>query len=234
MNTMRLDKYLASYGGMSRKEARAAVRKGRVLLDGVPAGKEDVRVEDGQEICLDGCIIRAEQYVYYMMNKPAGVVSATKDERERTVLDLVETTGRELFPMGRLDKDTEGLLFLTDDGMLAHRLLSPKFHVEKTYEFTYDGVLEKDAVQRFAEGIDIGEKRMTRPARLELIGEGLARLTISEGKFHQVKRMIAKAGGHVTYLKRISMAGIELDKELGQGEYRRLTEEEIQKLRGET
>ncbi len=230
---MRLDKYLATYAQMSRKEAKKAVREGRVSLDGEAAVREDGKVTDGQEVCLDGVVIRAEEFVYYMLNKPAGVISATSDRIERTVIDLVDAKGREIFPMGRLDRDTTGLLILTDDGALAHRLLSPRYHVEKVYEFWYEGQLVPDAVRLAAEGIDIGEKTPAKPALLELPDspESSARLTISEGKYHQVKRMAAKLGGHVTQLRRVSFAGVVLDEALQPGEYRPLTEEEVIHLR---
>ena len=228
---VRLDKYLSDHTELSRREAKAAVRKGRVSVDGETALHEEVKVLITQKICIDGREVKAEQYAYYMMNKPAGVVSATRDERECTVCELMEGIHRELFPIGRLDKDTEGLLLLTDDGALAHRLLSPKYHVEKTYYIEYEGLLTADAEVRFAEGVDIGEKKITRPARLKRKQDGQAFLTISEGKFHQVKRMIACVGGRVTYLKRLSMAGLMLDNRLAAGEYRRLLPEEAETLR---
>lgn len=228
---MRLDKYLASYAGVSRKEARQLVRRGHVSVDGRVVKSETVKVNREQQITLDGEEIQGEEYVYYMMNKPAGVVSATRDERDRTVLDLMPEVQRDIFPMGRLDKDTEGLLILTDDGALAHRLLSPAYHVDKTYEVEYEGNLHETAAADFLLGIDIGERRMTKPAKLELLSPGRARLTISEGKFHQVKRMFAVAGGQVTGLRRVTMAGILLDETLAPGEYRRLSEEEVEQLR---
>lgn len=231
MNRMRLDKYLSDYTELSRREAKIAVKKGRVSVDGEVASREDEKVLPGQRVCLDGEEIKAEQYVYYMLNKPAGVISATRDDRERTVLELIGETSRNLFPVGRLDKDTEGLLIVTDDGALAHRLLSPKYHVEKTYYVEYDGVLAENAEALLTEGIDIGEKRNTGYAHLERQKEGQALLTISEGKYHQVKRMIAKLGGHVTYLKRLTMAGLSLDNGLAAGEYRRLSEAEIERLK---
>lgn len=228
---MRLDKYLSAYAGVSRKEARQLVRKGRVSVDGIPVQSEAVKVAREQQITLDGETIQGDEYVYYMMNKPAGVITATKDERDRTVLDLMPEVRRDIFPMGRLDKDTEGLLILTDDGALAHRLLSPAYHVDKTYEVRYEGELRETAAEEFRQGIDIGERRNTKPAHLELLAPGRARLTISEGKFHQVKRMFAAAGGRVTNLRRVAMAGLLLDACLKPGGYRRLSEEEVEQLR---
>lgn len=229
---MRLDKYLATYAQMSRKEAKEAVRRGRATVDGVQAVKEDSKVEEGCTVCLDGEPVQAEEYVYYMLNKPAGVVSATSDQTEKTVLDLIDTKGRAVFPVGRLDKDTTGLLILTDNGILAHQLLSPRYHVEKVYEFHYEGELVPEAVRLAAEGIDIGEKHLTKPAVLELLDQAghFARLTVSEGKYHQVKRMAAKLGGHVTELKRVAFGGVVLDMALQPGEYRMLAEEEVDQL----
>ena len=228
---VRLDKYLSSYAGMTRKEARQAVRRGVVQVDGVVVKSESEHVETDQQILLNGIEVQAEEFVYYMMNKPAEVITATKDARNKTVLDLMPEIKREIFPMGRLDKDTEGLLILTDDGALTHRLLSPAHHVEKVYEVEYEGELPKTAVEDFARGLDIGERRITKAARLEIVAPGQARLAISEGKFHQVKRMFAVEGTRVTGLKRTVFAGVHLDESLASGAYRRLTEEEMKQLR---
>lgn len=253
MAQIRLDRYLATYGEMTRKEARDVVKKGKVTVNAKKAVRVDEKVEaDSDRVCIDGIPIAVKEHIYLMLNKPAGVVSATRDGKEKTVLDLVECGKREIFPVGRLDKDAEGLLLLTDDGELAHRLLSPKYHVEKCYLVEYEGKLFEDAVELFARGLDIGEKKMTKPAKLELIGgeeiEGentvadskygkhglyMAKITISEGKFHQVKRMVAAVGGHVISLKRLSMGTLVLDQKLKQGEYRKLTEEELEALMNE-
>ena len=230
---MRLDKYLATYAGLSRKEAKAAVKSGRVQVDGRTAEKFDEKIQKNAVVYLNQKLIVVEEHIYLMLNKPAGVVSATRDDRERTVVDLVDCAGRELFPVGRLDKDAEGLLLLTDDGALAHRLLSPKYHVKKCYYVRYEGVLSEDAAELFRQGVDIGEKKHTLPAELEILGGGQAKLTISEGKFHQVKRMIAKVGGRVTALKRLTMGNLVLDDNLAPGEYRRLTKAEIDDLAGQ-
>lgn len=228
---LRLDRYVSSCTELTRKEAKKAIRSGRVTLFGKKLTSEEEKIEESAPICLDGRKLTSEQYVYYMLNKPAGVLSATKDADAPTVLDLVETGGRDLFPVGRLDKDTEGLLILTDDGMLAHRLLSPRYHVKKVYELQYEGELLPEAEECFLSGMDIGEKNRTKPALLSKIGEKKAKVTLSEGKYHQVKRMIAKVGGRVVYLKRTAMADITLDDSLKTGEYRRLTPEEIQRLK---
>ncbi len=227
MEKMRLDKFLAAYTTLSRKEAKKAIRKGEVTIDGMAVESETQKVFTDQVITIRGEKIKAVRHIYLMLNKPQGVLSATKDREEKTVMDFLPDMGRPLFPVGRLDKDTEGFLLLTDDGALAHKLLSPAYHVAKTYEIEYSGNLADNAVSQVLQGIDIGEKHLTKPAELCLIEKGRARLTITEGKFHQVKRMISALGGKVTYLKRISMAGIMLDENLAKGDYRELTEEEV-------
>lgn len=224
---MRLDKFIATYTTLSRKDAKKSIRGGKVSVDGAVIKDETQKVSLNQSVCLGGEPIVAKEHIYLMLNKPQGVLSATKDEKERTVMDLVQDVGRQLFPVGRLDKDTEGFLLLTDDGELAHRLLSPAYHVPKTYYLEYTGILDSNAVEMVKDGLDIGEKHVTKSASLCLLEEGQAELTIEEGKFHQVKRMISALGGTVTYLKRISMAGLQLDEGLGTGEYRELTEEEV-------
>ena len=169
-----------------------------------------------------------------MLHKPSGVVSATKDKKEKTVLDLIEGQKRkDLFPVGRLDKDTEGLLLITNDGTLAHRLLAPGKHVDKVYYAKIDGKVTKEDVIRFSEGVDIGDEDLTLPAKLEILTsaeESQILLTIQEGRFHQVKRMFESVGKKVTYLKRMSMGSLILDENLKKGEYRPLTKEEIEKL----
>lgn len=230
---MRLDKYVSTYAGMSRKEARQAVRRGIVAVDGVVVKSESQKVETGQLVTVGQETVQAEEFVYYMMNKPAGVITATRDTRDKTVLDLMPEIKRAVFPMGRLDKDTEGLLILSDDGALAHRLLSPKYHVEKVYEVEYTGELAQTVTDEFARGLDIGERRVTKPAVLSLEAPGRARLALSEGRFHQVKRMFAVSGAHVTGLKRVAFAGISLDESLAPGAYRRLTEAEVEQLRNQ-
>ncbi len=228
---VRLDKYLSSYAGMTRKEARRAVRSGDVQVEGAVVKSESKQVEINQEILVRGEKTEAEEFVYYMMNKPKGVITATRDTKDKTVMDLMPVMKRDIFPMGRLDKDTEGLLILTDDGALAHRLLSPARHVDKTYEVTYEGQLPDTAVEDFQNGLDIGERRITKPAVLEIKEPGKARVIISEGKFHQVKRMFAAEGVFVTGLKRTVFAGLCLDNRLAPGESRKLTETEIECLR---
>ena len=240
---MRLDKYLAHAGMGTRSEVKKLIRSGRVLLNGVLAKKAEEKVSDSSVVIVDGAEISLEEYQYYMLNKPAGVVSATQDPMDRTVVDLITCLHhKELFPVGRLDKDTEGLLLLTDNGALAHQLLSPARHVSKTYLVYAEGELTKEDALLLENEMDIGDKMPTRPAKTanisyhEMSGkEGKSmqtrlELTITEGRYHQIKRMFAKIGKPVQYLKRLSMGSLELDASLSPGEFRRLTEEEINSI----
>lgn len=248
---IRLDKYVAESAGMTRKDAKAALSKGKVRVNGQVVKNGDVKVSSADEVTLDGKSLAAEEFLYLMLHKPAGVVSATEDGRDKTVLDLVREqsaeaadeigeTGyflgkREVFPVGRLDKDTEGLLLLTDDGELAHQLLSPKKHVDKVYFARLDGEVPADAVERFAEGIQVGQDYKALSAKLEVLSvkdrASEVHITLREGKFHQVKRMCHEIGCEVTYLKRISMGNLVLDEALKPGGCRRLTAEEIENVR---
>lgn len=232
---MRLDKFLAEMGVGTRSEVKKLIRRGDVLVDGKKETSPDAKIDAKlQQVTCQGTTIAYEAFEYYMLNKPAGVISATTDEREQTVIDLISTKKRkDLFPVGRLDKDTEGLLLITNDGELAHRLLSPKKHVDKVYYAKISAVVTNEDVQLFAKGVDIGEEELTKPAKLEIVYSGEIseiRLTIQEGKFHQVKRMFEAVGKKVVYLKRLSMGPLELDETLALGTYRPLTEEEIKKL----
>lgn len=235
---IRLDKYLADMGAGTRQEVKKYIRQGRITVEGEVVKKPEMKVdESSQEVALDGAPISYAACEYYMLNKPAGVVSATSDARDRTVLDLIGDKRRKgLFPVGRLDKDTEGLLLITNDGALAHRLLSPKKHVDKCYYASVSGAVTKEDVLRFKEGIDIGnagEKEITMPAELEILISGEVsevRLTIQEGKFHQVKRMFHALGKEVIFLRRERMGSLALDMSLKPGEYRSLTEEELKGL----
>ena len=235
---LRLDKYLTEMGCGTRSQVKKEILKGSVSVNGEIAKKAERKVDtEKDEIIFKGEKIFYAGYEYFMLNKPAGVVSATEDKKERTVIDLIkESKRKDLFPAGRLDKDTEGLLLITNDGQLAHRLLSPKKHVDKVYYAKIDGMVTEEDVKRFAEGIDIGaeEEEMTRPAKLDIMKsaeESEIRLTIHEGKFHQVKRMFLAVGKEVTYLKRERMGPLCLDENLKPGEYRLLTEEEIENVR---
>lgn len=225
---MRLDKFLTQAEELTRSEAKQKIKKGSVSVNGEIVKKPEVKVSVQDEICLDGEGISYKKYRYIMLYKPAGVVSATEDAECTTVLDLITEGKKGLFPVGRLDKDTEGLLLLTNDGVLAHNLLSPKKHVDKTYFAVLDGAVGQKEKELFLQGLDIGDVKQTLPAKLELTEkENEVFITVQEGRFHQVKRMAQAVGRKVTYLKRISMGSLVLDKMLEKGEYRPLTEKEI-------
>lgn len=232
---IRLDKYLADMGVGTRAEVKKYVRQGKVKIDGrvVKSPEEKVDVEIQMVSYLDQ-LVTYETFEYYMLNKPAGVISAATDTREKTVVDLIEEKKhKDLFPVGRLDKDTEGLLLITNDGELAHRLLSPKRHVDKVYYAKVKGVVTEKDVKAFSEGVSLGQGEMAKPAALEILTSdeiSEIRLTIQEGKFHQVKRMFQSVGKEVVYLKRLSMGTLVLDESLPLGAYRRLTREEIEQL----
>lgn len=225
----RLDKRLADTGMWSRKEAKELIRSGRVTVGDTVCRTPEQKVEHHDPIAVDGKSIGAGGAVYLMLHKPAGVVSATEDAREKTVLSLLPEAYQRvgLFPVGRLDKDTEGLLLLTNDGPLAHALLSPRRHVDKVYYAEVDGVLDEADCCAFRDGVTLGDGYICMPAHLERIGPGNAGyVTIHEGKYHQVKRMLAARGKPVTYLKRLRFGPLELDSSLGKGCWRALTEEE--------
>ena len=231
---VRLDKFLADAGVGTRSEVKKYIQKGKVQINGVPAKKPEIKVSEEDEVILDGNkVSRAPEFVYYLLHKPAGYVSATEDKRDRTVMELVPSDRKDMFPVGRLDKDTEGLLLITNDGEMAHRLLSPKKHVDKVYYAKIDGKVTEREVQIFSEGLSIGNDEYAKPSALKILKEGNIseiELTIQEGKFHQVKRMFHAVGMEVIYLKRISMGNLVLDESLKKGEYRRLTEKEVEQL----
>ena len=241
---MRLDKFLCDMNKGTRSQVKKDIKAGLVTVNGMVITKPEYGVnEQTDTVCYKDVNCVYEKYVYYMLNKPAGVVSATEDKRERTVVDLLDREGRgDLFPVGRLDKDTEGLLLLTNDGELAHALLSPKKHVEKEYECHLAHALTAQQIERLEQGVDIGEKELTRPSRVrvltnEVISQSAGKngaedgsiitLTITEGKFHQVKRMLHAVDNEVLYLKRIRMGNLMLDERLEKGAYRRLEKWEI-------
>ena len=229
----RLDKRLANTGKWSRKEARELIRAGRAAVDGAVCRAPEARVEETAPVTVDGTPIGSQGPVYLMLNKPAGVVSSTDEPGAVTVLDLLgeDYQGMGLFPAGRLDKDTEGLLLLTNDGPLAHRLLSPRHHVDKVYYLEVDGVLDGGDVEAVRTGITLADGYTCLPGELEpLPGGRSARITIHEGKYHQVKRMLAARGKPVTYLRREAFGPLVLDQNLSKGGWRALTEEEIQAL----
>lgn len=225
----RLDKILAATGKWSRKEAKALIKAGRVKVEGeTPKGPED-KVAEGALVTVDGHPIHTDKFVYIMLHKPDGVVSSTEDPRDETVLSLLPKELRRigLFPVGRLDKDTEGLLLLTNDGQLAHRLLAPGKHVDKVYYTEVDGALDPSDCAAFEQGITLADGTECLPAGLELLEEpNQALVTLREGKYHQVKRMLASRGKPVTYLKRLSMGPLELDPMLPPGRWRYLSDRE--------
>lgn len=239
MKEIRLDKFLADMNIGTRTEVKKLIKKGLISVNNEIIKKSDHKINVDKDVVtyLEQQIIY-EEYEYYMLNKPAGYVSATQDNVFPTVMDLIKSKKKDnLFPVGRLDKDTEGFLMITNDGNLAHTLLSPKNHVEKTYYAKVDGRVTDEDVLKFKAGIDIGEDKFTLPANLQIIKSGEIseiELTIGEGKFHQVKRMFQAVNKQVVYLKRISMGSVTLDNNLMPGEYRPLTIEELSMLKNES
>lgn len=234
MKSIRLDKFLADAQLGTRSEVKQQLKKGLISVNGEIIKKPETRIDPAADrVCFDGREISLENEVYYMLNKPAGVVSATQDNHERTVLDLFQKEDRrpDLFPVGRLDKDTTGLLLITNDGALSHRLLSPRHHVDKTYFVQVEGHITEQTAEVFGKGVDIGDEKPTLPAGLEQLSPNEALVTIHEGRFHQIKRMFHAAGCEVIYLKRLTMGSLSLDESLPEGSYRRLTEEEIRRLK---
>lgn len=233
MALQRLDKLISAATTLSRKDVKALVKTGRITVDGKRVSSADEKYDHlAAEIRVDGKIISYKKNHYFMLNKPAGFLSATEDSRDRTVLDLLEENDRafDLFPAGRLDKDSEGLLILTDDGEYCHNIISPKKHVYKTYYVEVEAPLEKTDCDAFEKGIVLGDGMVCLPGKLEITGEKTGLVTIREGKFHQVKRMLGSLGKKVTYLKRLSIGNLELDPSLAKGEYREMTETEVQKV----
>lgn len=235
MGKIRLDKYLADMGQGTRAEVKKAIKKGKISVNQEIIKSPEYKVDTQTDIVVaDGKKILYEDLVYYMLNKPQGVVSATEDKREKTVLDLIQDKKRkDLFPVGRLDKDTEGLLLITNDGELAHQLLAPKKHVDKKYFVRLKTPLLEIDRNHLEEGVDIGEDKLTMPSRIFFLNEekNEVEIIICEGKFHQVKRMFQAVGNEVVFLKRLSMGSLVLDEKLQVGEYRLLTSEEIERLK---
>lgn len=229
---MRLDKYLTSLGIGSRSQVKELVKKGKVKINDKIVNRPEIHIEETKDhVSLNGLDLNYHKFYYYMMNKPAGVLTAVSDFQYRTVLDLMDVMPKKgLFPVGRLDKDTEGLLLITNDGELSHMLLSPGRHVAKKYYVELDGTLKQEYLTYFKEGFDIGLKADTKPAILEILSENQAYVTITEGKYHQVKRMFQHFGLKVTYLKRVRMGPLQLDENLKPGEYRALRPEEVSSL----
>lgn len=233
MGKMRLDRLLSELGVASRSELRSIIRAGRVKVDGAVVTAPDRRV-DAQinTISLDGELLRWQRFRYFMMDKPEGVLSVTEDRRQETVLDRLspELKRLELFPVGRLDKDTSGLLLLTNDGDFAHRVISPKSGVEKRYRAEVEGIPDEVDVRAFAQGIVLADGTQCLPARLEITGESVCYVTVMEGKYHQVKRMLATCGKPVKHLRRLSVGSLELGESLEPGGIRELGQEDLCKV----
>ena len=229
---MRLDKFLCDNNIGTRSQVKEYIKKGQVTVNGQTAKKPEIKVDEERDtVTFQGREVRYQKYVYYMLNKPEGVVSATNDNTAPTVVSLLTVPEqKDLFPVGRLDKDTTGLLLLTNDGVLAHDLLSPKKHVDKTYLVRPGKPLSPEDIHRLEEGLDIGDDKPTAPAKAELTGNGELLLTIHEGRFHQVKRMLQAIDNQVLTLERIRFGSLSLDPSLSRGAYRALTEEEITAL----
>ena len=238
---MRLDKFLANSGIGARKEVKEILKKKKISVNGIFVKDGKIHIDEKKDaIKYENEVISYKPFVYIMMNKPAGVISATEDSHHKTVIDLLNNKYRtyDVFPVGRLDIDTEGLILLTNDGILSHNLLSPKKHVDKKYYVKIAKPLSENDVKTLENGIKLGENFVTKKAKIEVIskdshenGNNQVYITISEGKFHQVKRMFKAVNNEVLYLKRITMGNLSLDENLKLGEYRQLTENELDKLK---
>ena len=231
----RLDKIIASQGKYSRSEVKRLVKSGRITLNGVVVKSADIKADEAAAIAIDGVALNYKKFLYIMLNKPEGVISATEDRTQKTVLDLVPTElyRNGLFPAGRLDGDTTGFVLITDDGDFAHRILSPKNHIMKTYHATLRDPLSAEDIVRFKEGLTLGDGTECMEAHVRVIEEGertIAEIKICEGKYHQVKRMFASIGNKVVALRRVKMGGLDLDSSLPEGECREITAEEIELL----
>ena len=229
---MRLDKFLCELNIGSRSQIKTFIRQKKVTVNGELALKPEQKVDEQNDlICYCGEPLSYQKYVYYMLNKPKGIVSATRDNTAGTVVDMIDSPRKsELFPVGRLDKDTEGLLLITNDGELAHNMLSPKKHVDKTYLVTIAEPLTQQAITALEAGVDIGDDKLTAPAKVEVKDESHILLTIQEGRFHQVKRMLKAVENEVLELKRMSFGALLLDECLAPGEYRELTAQEVAQI----
>ena len=230
---IRLDKYLSDMGLGTRSQVKEIIKKGKININGIVVKDSNYKLDtDKNQVYMDGNPIFYEEFEYYMLHKPAGVISATIDKKAKTVIELITDRKRDdLFPVGRLDKDTEGLLLITNDGELCHNLLSPKKHVDKVYYVELDKELSEEAAKDLCEGVYIEEGVKSLPAKLERLDKDKVNLTIQEGKFHQVKRMFHAVGCEVTYLKRLSMGTLKLDENLKKGQYRKLTSDELTALK---
>ena len=231
----RIDKIIASQGKYSRSEVKKLVKSGRITLDGVVVKSSDIKADESSEFAIDGVVLNYKKHIYIMLNKPQGVISATEDRTQKTVLDLVpkELYRSGLFPAGRLDGDTTGFVLITDDGDFAHRILSPKNHIMKTYHATLRDELTGDDIIRFKEGLTLGDGTECLEAHVRVLESGesnVAEIKICEGKYHQVKRMFASIGNKVLALRRVKMGGLKLDPNLAEGECREITAEEFELL----
>ncbi len=235
MGMIRLDKFLADAGVGSRSQVKVLIKKGMVKVNDNVIMLPDSKIDTDNDIVLaDGEIVNYKEYSYFMFNKPAGCITATNDKKDKTVLDYFkDVKARGLFPVGRLDKDTEGLLIITNDGDLSHDLLSPKKHVDKTYFVKTDIEISEEVLRSLEAGVDIGDDKLTLPAKAAYASEDKKEtfLTITEGRFHQVKRMYYAFDAEVTYLKRLTMGSLKLDENLALGEFRELTAEEVESLK---
>lgn len=225
---IRIDKYLCDMSIGSRSEIKEYIRKKLITVDGVVVTDPGIKISEDSAVTFKGEPLQYKQFRYYMLNKPQGVVSATKDNIDTTVMDLLKGVNtRDMFPVGRLDKDTEGLLIITNDGELSHRLLSPRSHVDKCYLVQLMHSITADDIKSLSKGVDIGDDTLTLPAKVEAIAADRIYLTITEGRYHQVKRMLEAVGNKVVFLKRVSFGPLELDSDLAPGQYRELDDSEI-------
>ncbi|QXE00746.1 pseudouridine synthase [Terribacillus sp. DMT04] len=233
---MRLDKLLANMGFGSRKEVKGLLKNGAITVNGTPVKSPSIHVDENKDnVQVNGEKVEYREFIYLMMHKPPGLVSATEDKRDETVVDILQPEDRlfEPFPVGRLDKDTEGLLLLTNDGTLSHQLLSPKKHVQKLYYAQINGEVTEQTIKQFEAGVTLDDEYVTKPAILKILKAGPVseiEIIITEGKFHQIKRMFEAVNMEVTYLKRLQMGSLKLDEDLQLGEYRELSDEELSSL----
>lgn len=231
---VRVDKILSELGFGSRQEIKKYVKAGKVRInDNIVKKPEEKLNSEKDKLYFEGKEVEVEEFETFILYKPAGYVCATNDNVHKTVMELIDSKRKNIVPVGRLDLDTEGILILTNDGALNHRLVSPASHVDKTYYAVFEGKLDENAVEMTKNGLDIGEGEVSKPAKLEIISDNEILLTIHEGKFHQVKRMVKALGGEVTYLKRVAFGGLILDDlKLKKGESRKITEIEMEMLKG--
>lgn len=230
---LRLDKFLCELEVGTRSEVKTLLKKGLVTLNGSVAKSPDIKIDpENDAVTYQGKVLHYQEFHYYMLHKPAGVITATEDKEQETVMGLIGADYRkDLFPVGRLDKDTEGLLLITNDGELSHSLLSPRKHVPKTYLVQIPESLKSDQMEALEQGVNIGDDKATMPARVEVVDAEHILLTIHEGRYHQVKRMLAAVGSQVLYLKRMTFGPLELDSALKKGCYRALSDVEITQLK---